>query len=129
MSWIDTLKFMPDGLIPVIAQDADTGEVLMFAFANRESLEHTVKTGHMTYFSRSRNKLWEKGESSGNVQEIRAIYTDCDKDVILARIKQIGDAACHTGKRSCFFNELSGDGWKEVGVQVFDPKKVYGDKK
>ncbi len=128
MSWIDTLKFMPDGLIPVIAQDAETGEVLMFAFANRESLSHTVKTGHMTYFSRSRQKLWEKGESSGNVQEIRGIYTDCDKDVILAKVKQIGGAACHSGKRSCFFNELSGEAWKEVGVQVFDPKKVYGDK-
>ena len=125
MSWIDTLKFQADGLIPVIAQDEKTGDILMFAFANRESLENTIKTGHLTYWSRSRKKLWEKGESSGNVQVVKALYTDCDKDVILAKIDQIGGAACHTGKRSCFFNELSGDSWKEVGVQVFDPEKVY----
>jgi len=125
MGWSDTLKFQEDGLIPVIAQDEKTGEILMFAFANRDSLEHTLKTGHLTYWSRSRKKLWEKGESSGNVQVVKAIYTDCDKDVILAKIDQIGGAACHTGKRSCFFNELSGDAWKECGVQVFDPEKVY----
>ena len=126
MGWIDTLKFQADGLIPVIAQDAVTGEILMFAFANKESLGHTIRTGHLTYWSRSRQKLWEKGESSGNVQNVKALYTDCDKDVILAKIEQVGGAACHTGKRSCFFNELSGETWKEVGVQVFDPKKVYG---
>jgi phosphoribosyl-AMP cyclohydrolase len=125
MSWIDTLKFQADGMIPVIAQDEKTGDILMFAFANRESLENTIKTGHLTYWSRSRKKLWEKGESSGNVQVVKLLYTDCDKDVILAKIDQIGGAACHTGKRSCFFNELSGDSWKEVGVQVFDPEKVY----
>ncbi len=125
MGWIDTLRFQEDGLIPVIAQDADTGEILMFAFANRESLTHTVETGHLTYWSRSRKKLWEKGESSGNVQKVKALYTDCDKDVILAKIEQVGGAACHTGKRSCFFNERKGDGWKDVGVQVFDPDKVY----
>jgi phosphoribosyl-AMP cyclohydrolase len=128
MSWLDDLKFQEDGLIPVIAQDAQNGEILMFAFANRESLENTVKTGEMTYWSRSRNKLWKKGEESGNVQKVKALLTDCDKDVILVKIEQIGGAACHTGKRSCFFNELSGDGWKEVGIQVFDPKKVYGPK-
>lgn len=125
MSWIDTLKFQADGLIPVIAQDEKTGDILMFAFANHESLENTIKTGHLTYWSRSRKKLWEKGESSGNVQVVKALYTDCDKDVILAKIDQIGGAACHTGKRSCFFNELSGDSWKEIGIQVFDPEKVY----
>ncbi len=125
MGWIDTLKFQEDGLIPVIAQDAGTGEILMFAFANRDSLGHTIRTGNLTYWSRSRKKLWEKGESSGNVQKVKALYTDCDKDVILAKIEQVGGAACHTGKRSCFFNELSGETWKEVGVQVFDPSKVY----
>ena len=126
MSWIDTLKFQEDGMIPVIAQDAKTGEVLMFAFANRDSLEHTIKTGHMTYWSRSRKKLWEKGETSGKTQNVKAIYTDCDKDALLVKLEQVGDAACHTGKRSCFFNELSGEGWKDVGVQIFDPEKVYG---
>ena len=125
MGWIDTLKFQEDGLIPVIAQDAGTGEILMFAFANRDSLGHTIRTRNLTYWSRSRKKLWEKGESSGNVQKVKALYTDCDKDVILAKIEQVGGAACHTGKRSCFFNELSGETWKEVGVQVFDPSKVY----
>jgi phosphoribosyl-AMP cyclohydrolase len=125
MGWIETLRFQEDGLIPVIAQDAETGEILMFAFANRESLEHTVRTGHLTYWSRSRKKLWEKGESSGHVQNVKALYTDCDKDVILAKIEQVGGAACHSGKRSCFFNEQAGDGWKDVGVQVFDPDKVY----
>ncbi len=126
MSWIDTLKFQEDGMIPVIAQDAKTGEILMFAFANRDSLEHTIKTGHMTYWSRSRKKLWEKGETSGKTQNVKAIYTDCDKDALLVKLEQVGDAACHTGKRSCFFNELSGEGWKDVGVQIFDPEKVYG---
>ncbi len=128
MSWIDTLKFQEDGLIPVIAQDAKTGEILMFAFANRESLEHTVKTGHMTYWSRSRKKLWEKGETSGMPQNVKAIYTDCDKDAILVKLEQVGGAACHTGKRSCFFNERSGEDWKDVGIQVFDPQKVYSKK-
>jgi phosphoribosyl-AMP cyclohydrolase len=128
MGWMDDLKFQEDGLIPVIAQDTQSGEILMFAFANQESLEHTVKSGEMTYWSRSRKKLWKKGEESGNVQKVKALLTDCDKDVILVKIEQIGGAACHTGKRSCFFNEKSGEGWKEVGVQVFDPKKVYGFK-
>jgi len=126
MGWIDTLKFQEDGMIPVIAQDAKTGEILMFAFANRDSLENTIKTGHMTYWSRSRKKLWEKGETSGKTQNVKAIYTDCDKDALLVKLEQVGDAACHTGKRSCFFNELSGEGWKDVGVQIFDPEKVYG---
>ena len=83
MSWIDTLKFQEDGLIPVIAQDEKSGEILMFAFANREALEHTIKTGNVTYWSRSRKKLWKKGEESGNVQKLKALYTDCDKDVVL----------------------------------------------
>jgi len=128
MNWLDSLKFQADGLIPVIAQDVNTNEVLMFAFANREALEHAVKTGHMTYWSRSRQKLWIKGEESGNFQHVKALYTDCDNDVILVKIEQDGGAACHTGKRSCFFNELLEEKWKDVGVQVFDPEKVYGKK-
>ena len=86
MSWIDTLKFQEDGLIPVIAQDHKTGEILMFAFANREALEHTIATGNVTYWSRSRKKLWKKGEESGNVQKLKSLYTDCDKDVVLVKI-------------------------------------------
>ena len=125
MSWLDKLKFQEDGLIPVIAQDANTNEVLMFAFANREALENAVRSGQMTYWSRSRKKLWIKGEESGNVQHVKALYTYCDNDAILVKIVQDGGAACHTGKRSCFFNELLEENWKDVGVQVFDPKKVY----
>jgi phosphoribosyl-AMP cyclohydrolase len=128
MSWIDTLKFEKDGLIPVIAQDWKTNEVLMFAFANREALELAVRTGQMTYWSRSRKKLWIKGEESGMIQHVKALYTDCDNDVVLVKIEQDGGAACHTGKRSCFFNELLEENWKDVGIQVFDPKKVYHKK-
>lgn len=126
MAWLDELKFDEKGLIPVIAQDAGSGEVLMVAFANRESLERTLKTGRMTYWSRSRGKLWEKGESSGHVQKVKAVFADCDRDVLLVKIEQVGGAACHTGRRSCFFHRLEGSTWKqEEGIRVFDPKDVY----
>src|ERR1700682_1941198 len=113
------------GLVPAIAQDAETGEVLMMAWMNRESYEETLRTGKACYFSRSRGRLWRKGEESGNVQEVREIFIDCDADTILLKVRQIGDAACHEGYRSCFFRQVEGGQLKVIGERVFDPKKVY----
>lgn len=114
------------GLVSAIAQDADTGEVLMIAWMNREAFEETVRTRRAVYFSRSRGKLWRKGEESGNVQEVKHIYVDCDADAVLLKVKQIGGAACHEGYKSCFFRELTGDELHTVGDRVFDPAVVYG---
>ena len=114
-----------NGLVPAIVQDANTGEVLMLAYMNRESWEKTVKTGKATYFSRSRKKLWVKGESSGHVQEVTQIFMDCDADTVLLKVIQHGGAACHTGYRSCFFKQFDQGRWQEVGERVFDPKEVY----
>jgi phosphoribosyl-AMP cyclohydrolase len=114
------------GLIPAIAQDAATGEVLMMAYMNRESWEATLATGVAHYWSRSRNKLWKKGESSGNVQEVREIRIDCDEDCVLLKVRQIGDAACHTGYRSCFYRVVRGAELVLDGERIFDPEKVYG---
>jgi phosphoribosyl-AMP cyclohydrolase len=113
------------GLVPAIAQDADTGLVLMLAWMNREAYEETLRTGLACYFSRSRNKLWRKGEESGHVQEVRAVYVDCDADTILLKVKQVGGAACHEGYASCFFRQVEGDGVKVIAEKVFDPKQVY----
>ena len=116
------------GLIPAIAQDADSGQVLMLAWMNREAFEETMRTGRACYFSRSRNRLWRKGEESGNVQQVSEIYVDCDADTILLKVKQIGGAACHEGYVSCFFRKLDGEELKVIGERVFDPKEVYGKK-
>jgi phosphoribosyl-AMP cyclohydrolase len=113
------------GLLPAVAQDADTGEVLMLAWMNREAFEETLRTGRACYFSRSRNRLWRKGEESGNIQEVREIYVDCDADTILLKVKQLGGAACHEGYRSCFFRRLEGDQVTIIGERIFDPKQVY----
>jgi len=113
------------GLVPAIAQDADTGEVLMLAWMNAEAFEETVRTNRAVYFSRSRNRLWRKGEESGHVQEVISIAIDCDADTVLLKVKQIGGAACHEGYKSCFFRELSGSELRVVGDRVFDPKAVY----
>src|SRR5579872_4355534 len=113
------------GLVPAIAQDADTGAVLMLAYMNKEAYEETLRTGRAVYFSRSRNRLWRKGEESGNVQEVREVYVDCDADTILLKVHQIGGAACHEGYRSCFFRRVEGDQLQTVGERVFDPKAVY----
>lgn len=117
-----------DGLIPAIAQDYKTGEVLMMAYINKESWDLTLKTGIVHYWSRSRNKLWKKGESSGNVQEVKEIRIDCDNDTVLIKVNQIGDAACHEGYRSCFFRVVKGDELQVDGEKVFDPDEVYGGK-
>jgi phosphoribosyl-AMP cyclohydrolase len=113
------------GLVPAIAQDAATGEVLMLAYMNQESFEETLRTGRACYFSRSRNKLWRKGEESGNVQDIVEVRIDCDRDTILLKVNQIGGAACHTGNRSCFFRKIENGTLIEDGIRVFDPKEVY----
>jgi phosphoribosyl-AMP cyclohydrolase len=113
------------GLVPVVVQDYASGEVLMLAFMNRQAWEETVKTRRATYWSRSRNQLWVKGETSGNFQEVKEICVDCDEDTILLKVIQRGGAACHTGHRSCFYRRLEGDELKIVGERVFDPEEVY----
>ena len=113
------------GLVPAIAQDADTGEVLMLAWMNREAYDETVRTGRAVYYSRSRGKLWRKGEESGHAQEVREVRIDCDADTILLKVHQIGGAACHEGYKSCFFRRVEGDGLRVVAERVFDPKEVY----
>jgi phosphoribosyl-AMP cyclohydrolase len=113
------------GLVPAIAQDAETGQVLMLAWMNREAFEETLRTGRAVYFSRSRGRLWRKGEESGHVQEVKHIFVDCDGDTILLKVRQIGGAACHEGYPSCFFRQWDGQGWNVVGTRVFDPKEVY----
>jgi phosphoribosyl-AMP cyclohydrolase len=113
------------GLIPAIAQDAATGQVLMLAWMNREAFDETLRTGRACYFSRSRNRLWRKGEESGNVQEVQEVFIDCDADTILLKVRQIGDAACHEGYKSCFFRRIDKDKITIVGERVFDPKQVY----
>jgi phosphoribosyl-AMP cyclohydrolase len=125
---INTLKFDEKGLIPVIVQDMNTNEVLMFAWMNRESFERTLKTGIMTYWSRSRQELWVKGETSGNIQEVREIYIDCDADCLLCKIEPKGlGAACHEGYRSCFFRKVNrADGTFAIcDERVFNPDEIY----
>ena len=114
-----------DGLLPAIAQDADTGEVLMMAYMNSQSYEETLATGRAVYFSRSRGKLWRKGEESGHVQEVQAVYLDCDQDTVLLKVRQVGGAACHEGYKSCFFRQVTPEGLRVVGERVFDPRQVY----
>lgn len=118
-----------DGLVPAVAQDYKTGEILMVAFMNKEAFEMTLKTGIVHYWSRSRQKLWKKGESSGNVQEVKEIRIDCDNDCVLVKINQIGDAACHTGYRSCFYRVVEDGNLKIDGIKIFNPEDKYGDKK
>lgn len=125
---LNSVKFDEKGLAGCIVQDAKTGEVLMFAWMNRESLGHTLATGHATYWSRSRGKLWIKGETSGHYQHVRDLRIDCDADAILIKVDQEG-GACHTGHRSCFYRSLEEPGtWREEDDKVFDAKAVYGEK-
>jgi phosphoribosyl-AMP cyclohydrolase len=122
-----TLDFKKTGgLVPAIAQAHDTGEVLMLAYMNEEAFEKTLATGNATYFSRSRNTLWIKGESSGNVQQVKEIRIDCDNDTVLLKVEQLGGAACHTGYRSCFYRKVDHDGLSVEGEPVVEPKEVYG---
>jgi phosphoribosyl-AMP cyclohydrolase len=115
----------PDGLVTAIAQDAETGQVLMVAHMNREALEETLATGRAVYWSRSRGRLWRKGEESGNIQHVRAVYVDCDGDAVLLKVEQVGGAACHKGYPTCFFRQLTPEEVKVVAERVFDPRDVY----
>lgn len=119
--------FTKSDLLPVIAQDEATGDVLMLAYMNEEAYSETLKTGRVCYYSRSRDRLWRKGEESGNVQEVKGIFFDCDADTLLIKVNQIGGAACHEGYRSCFFRQVNPDAEEAtiVGERVFDPKEVY----
>ena len=115
-----------NGLLPAVAQDADSGEVLMLAWINREAWDLTLKTGIAHYWSRSRQAIWKKGESSGNTQDIVGVYVDCDADTVLYKVRQNGGAACHEGYTSCFFRKVSGDRLEIVGTKVKDPEEMYG---
>ena len=124
VDWLAALKWDADGMIPAIAQD-QSGRVVMFAYMNRESLQETIACGNAVYWSRSRKRLWRKGEESGHFQKVKALRTDCDGDVLLLSIEQVGGIACHTGRESCFFNELKGDRWIPVDPVLKDPKEIY----
>ena len=126
MSALEQTQFDKDGLIPAIAQDFETGEILMFAWMNKESLALTIEKQQAVYYSRSRKKLWFKGEESGHTQLIKEIYTDCDNDVILLKVEQVGGIACHTGRKSCFFQKIDGNNWQSVADVLKDPKDIYG---
>ena len=123
---MDPIKFDEKGLLPAIIQDARTKELLMVAYMNREALEKTLRTGKAHFYSRSRKKLWLKGEESGHIQKVKGISLDCDGDALLVTVRQVG-GACHTGYKSCFYRRLSGSKrWRPVGKKVFDPDRVYG---
>ena len=125
LPWLDALKWDAHGLIPAIAQDAASGRVLMFAWMNRESLQETLRSGRAVYWSRSRRRLWRKGEESGHIQRLCSLRADCDGDVLLLSIKQLGGIACHTGRESCFFLELQEERWVAVDPVVKDPEEIY----
>lgn len=123
--WLNNIKWTDDGLVPVIAQEESTGDVLMFAWMNRESLGLTVKEGKAIYWSRSRGKLWRKGEESGHEQIVKDIRLDCDNDVILIRVEQKGGIACHTGRKRCFYQQLQNDEWVSVDPVIKNPDEIY----
>lgn len=125
MSWLDDVSWDTDGLVPVIAQEHDTGDVVMFAWMNREALQLSVETNQAVYWSRSRNRLWRKGEESGHVQKIHEIRLDCDEDVILIKIEQVGGIACHTGRHSCFFKRLDNASWVVDQPVIKNPEDIY----
>jgi phosphoribosyl-AMP cyclohydrolase len=124
-NWLDEVKWGPDGLVAAIAQDAASGRVLMVAWMNREALARTAETGEVHYWSRSRRKLWHKGEESGHVQKVRSIRTDCDSDAVLVEIEQVGGIACHTGRERCFYLQLRDGKWVETDPVLKDPKEMY----
>lgn len=126
LDWLDDIQWTEDGLVPAIAQDADNGDILMMAWMNRESLRLTVEEGQAVYWSRSRGKLWRKGESSGHQQVLRDIRLDCDADVVLLKVEQKGGIACHTGRRSCFYRTLKDGQWVSADPVLKDPNTIYG---
>ena len=124
--WLNRINWSADGLIPVVTQEIASGRVLTLAWANREALQRTAETLEAHYWSRSRKKLWRKGEESGHVQKVRSIRTDCDQDVVLFEVEQVGGIACHTGRHSCFFLELRDGNWVETDPVLKDPQSIYG---
>ncbi len=124
--WLREINWSQDGLVPVIAQEEVTGRVLMVAWMNREALKETAESGTAVYWSRSRKRLWRKGEESGHVQKVRSIRLDCDEDVILLEVEQLGGIACHTGRANCFFRRLDGDQWVVTDPVLKDPGQIYG---
>jgi phosphoribosyl-AMP cyclohydrolase len=125
VEWLDEVRWTSDGLVPVIAQEVGSGKILMFAFMNREALRLTVETGQAVYWSRSRNKLWHKGEESGHVQKVHEIRLDCDEDAILISVEQLGGIACHTGRHDCFFRKLVDGQWVVDQPVLKDPQEIY----
>jgi phosphoribosyl-AMP cyclohydrolase len=128
MDWLDAIKWDRDGLVPVIAQEVGSNDVLMFAFMNREALAETAASSRAVYWSRSRRRLWRKGEESGHVQQVHEIRLDCDNDVVLLKVTQLGhepSIACHTGRHACFFQKLDGDMWQTVEPVLKDPERIY----
>jgi phosphoribosyl-AMP cyclohydrolase len=126
MNIIETIQFNKAGIVPAIAQDHKTGEILMMAWMNKEALSLSIESRQAVYYSRSRKKLWFKGEVSGHSQDIIEIFTDCDKDVILLKVKQNGNIACHTGRANCFYNKLENNQWTCISDVIKDPKEIYG---
>lgn len=124
--WLNDIQWNADGLVPAIAQDAASGDLLMMAWMSPESLQLTAQEGQAIYWSRSRGKLWRKGETSGHQQIVREIRLDCDQDVILLKVEQKGSMACHTGRRSCFYRKLEGGQWQSVDPVLKDPREIYG---
>jgi len=124
-NWLDEIAWDADGLVPAIAQEAGTGKLLMLAWMNREALAETARSGRAVYWSRSRNKLWRKGEESGHVQSVREVRLDCDGDVVVLEVVQGGGIACHTGHARCFFRRLEGEAWVEVEPVLMDPNEIY----
>ena len=129
MSWLDEVPWNEHGLVAAIAQDAASGKVLTLAWMNREALAETAQTGHAVYWSRSRNKLWRKGEESGHVQKVKELRLDCDADAVLVQVEQAGGIACHTGRERCFFRKLENGKWVETDPVLKDPSAIYGKKK
>ena len=125
MDWLDKVNWDANGLVPVITQEALTGKVLMFAWMNRAALEQTVASGEAVYWSRSRRKLWHKGEESGHVQKVHELRLDCDEDVILLCVEQVGGIACHTGRHNCFFQKYADGKWVVTDPVIKDPKDIY----
>lgn len=123
--WLESVKWNADGLVPVIAQDAASGRVLMLAWMNREALRATLNSGNAVYWSRSRSRLWRKGEESGHVQKVREMRLDCDEDALLLRVEQLGGIACHTGRERCFFRRYDNGSWVETDPVIKDPKDIY----
>lgn len=124
-NWLNEINWAQDGLIPAVAQEASSGQVLMVAWMNREALQKTVATGEAHYWSRSRKKLWHKGEESGHVQKVKSVRLDCDEDVILLEVEQVGGIACHTGRHHCFFKRLDNGQWVAVDPVLRNPEDIY----